>query len=58
MACGAELWQFRSRNLVDPPPPALPDLSLAALGVTVVSTVGVSVALHASADFSPYLALL
>jgi bla regulator protein blaR1 len=58
IACGAELWQFRSRNLVDPPPPALPDLSLAALGVTAVSTVGVSVALHASADFSPYLALL
>jgi hypothetical protein len=58
IACGAELWQFRSRNLVDPAPPALPDLSLAALGVTAVSTVGVLVALHASADFSPYLALL
>jgi hypothetical protein len=38
IACGAELWKFRRRNLVDLPPPALPDLSLAALGVTVVST--------------------
>jgi Zn-dependent protease with chaperone function len=58
IACGAELWQFRRRHLVDPPPPALPDLSLAALGLTALATVGVSIALHASADFSPYLALL
>lgn len=58
IACGAELWQFRSRHLVDPPPPALPDLSLATLGFSAVSTVGIAVALHASADFSPYLALL
>ncbi|HAS12445.1 MAG TPA: hypothetical protein DCS55_18350 [Acidimicrobiaceae bacterium] len=57
-ACGAELWQFRSRNLVDPPPPARPDLSLAAFGVTALAAVGVSVAVHASADFTPYLALL
>lgn len=57
-ACSAELWQFRSRNLVDPPPPALPDLSLAAFGVTALAAVGVSVAVHASADFTPYLALL
>lgn len=58
IACGAGLWQFRSRTLVALPPPALPDLSLAALGVALVSIAGVSVALHASTDFSPYLALL
>ncbi len=57
-ACGAELWHFRSRNLVDAPPPALPDLSLAASGVAALAAVGVSVAVHASADFTPYLALL
>ena len=58
VACGNELWQFRRRNLVDPPPPALPNLSLAAGGIGAVAAAGVSVALHASADFSPYLALL
>lgn len=58
VACGAELWQFRSRNLMDPPPPALPNLSFAAVGVTAVFAAGLSVALHATADFSPYLALL
>lgn len=58
IACGSELWQFRSRHLAYPTPPTLPDLSLAALGVTAVATVGVAIALHASADVSPYLALL
>lgn len=58
LACGADLLQFRKRSLLAPSSSAVPNLSLAALGVLTVGAAAGSVAVHATADFGLYLALL
>ena len=58
MSCGTEVVQFRSRNLAVRSETSSWLLGLAATVVAAVAISGLSVALHATADFRPYLALL
>ena len=57
-SCGSEVVQFRSRTLAVRAEMSAWLVGLAAAGVAGVAISGVSVALHATADFGPYLALL
>lgn len=57
-SCGSEVVQFRSRTLTVTREASSWLVGLAAAGVGGVAVSGLSVALHASADFGPYLALL
>ena len=58
LACGADLLHFRKWNLTTPSPSAVPNLSLAALGVVALGAAAGSIAIHTTTDFGPYLALL
>lgn len=56
--CGTNLVRFRSRHLASAPAESRTLVVLATAGIAAVTAVAASVALHASDDVSPYLALL
>ena len=57
-SCGDEVVHFRSRTLAVRSQASSWLVGLAAAGVAAVAVGGFSVALHATSDFAPYLAML
>lgn len=57
-SCGDDVVQFRSRSLAASADTSAWRIGLAAAGVASVLTGALSVAVHATTDFGPYLALL